>query len=58
MYLFKKKKLYKITWTYNVPHTSPFIELVSAYDPAHAWKLVRQSHSTSISLEAWEEVEC
>lgn len=55
MCLFKKKKIYKLIWQYDT--TSPYYtELVKAYDQAHAWKIVKQSHCIAITLVSVEEL--
>lgn len=56
MCLFKKKKIYKLIWQYDTPSPYSFTELIKAYDPAHAWKIVKRIHSIDISLVSVEEV--
>ena len=56
MCLFKKKKIYKLIWQYDTPSQYSYTELVKAYDPAHAWKIIKRGYATAISLISVEEV--
>jgi hypothetical protein len=56
MCLFKKKKIYKLTWQFDTPSQYSYTELIKAYDQAHAWAIVKRAHSTAISLVSIEEI--
>ena len=58
MCMFKKKKLYKtykLVWQYATTSPDSYTELVKAYDPAHAWEIVKRGHGIPISLVSVEE---
>ena len=55
MSLFKKKKLYKVVWRYNILCT-PDIDIVKAKDMYSAWKRVKREHSLHIELVRIEEI--
>lgn len=54
---FSKKKLYKIVWRYS-PLCYCHIEIVTAKDPAKAWKKIKKEHGISIDLVSLEEIIC
>lgn len=55
MFLFKKKKIYKVIWSYWSSGINPYTDLVKAYDEEHAWRKIRNQHCT-ITLISVEEV--
>lgn len=56
MSLFEKKKLYKLIWSWGNPYFETYTEIVSARDPAHAWRKVKRKHAISINLVSLEEI--
>lgn len=58
MFLFKKKKIFKITWKYcEYPTIAPATEYIKAIDLAAAWaKICRKWSSCTLSLIDWEEI--
>ena len=55
MSLFGERKLYKVIWRYDV-FCSPTTEIVSAKDPAHAWKKIKKQHALPIDLVSLKEI--
>jgi len=57
MWSFKRKKIYKVTWSYyGDPKFGICNEIVKAKDAAHAWKKVRRQHNFAISCVEIKEV--
>lgn len=54
MFLFKKKKIYKVVWSYCLG-SRPYTDLVKAYDVEDAWRRICKKHYT-ITLISVEEV--
>ena len=57
MRFFSKKKLYKIVWRYD-PLCHCHTEIVTATDPARAWKKIKKEHAINIDLVLLEEIIC
>lgn len=55
MGFFSKKKLYKIVWQYD-PLCHRHTEIVTAKDPAKAWKKIKKEHAITIDLVLLEEI--
>ena len=55
MWPFKEKKLYRLTWSYSEGGYK-YIEVIRAYNPAHAWKIIKRDHPLAITLVQLEEV--
>ena len=55
MSLFRKKKIYKVVWRYNILCT-PDIDIVKAKDVYGAWKRVKREHPLHIKLIRIEEI--
>ena len=55
MWPFKEKKLYRLTWSYSEGGYK-YIEVIRAYNPAHAWKIIKRDHPLAITLVHLEEV--
>ena len=53
--LFKKRKIYKVVWAYDI-ECSPDTEYVKAFDIAHAWKKIKRQHAIPIQVISIEEV--
>ena len=50
------KNLYKIIWSWGNPYCETYTEIVSAKDPAQAWKKIKRKHAISINLVSLEEI--
>lgn len=51
-----KRNLYKIIWSWGNPYYGTYTEVVSARDPAQAWKKIKRKHYISINLVSLEEI--
>ena len=58
MFLFKKKKIFKVTWKYcEYPTITPATEYIKAIVLAAAWaKICRKHHCYTLTLIDWEEI--
>lgn len=56
MNLFKKKKIYKVTWAFDSRSNYTFTALVKAHDMAHAWRKVAKKHYLAIDCREVTEV--
>ena len=55
LWLFKKKKLYRVVWKYDLPECS-YKEIIKAADSYHAWRSVQREYTFPISLVSIEEL--
>lgn len=56
MWLFKKKKYYKVVWKYDATSPYRYVEYVKATNVADAWKKIRNQHSLYIHCDDIVEV--
>ena len=50
------RNLYKIIWSWGNPYYETYTEIVSARDPAQAWRKIKRKHAISINLVSLEDI--